>query len=326
MRNAIHAMLVFAACLAWGPPTAAQMVYWADGTDNAIRRATFNGDNVETLISTGLDRPDGIAIDPVARKMYWAEKGGRIQRADLDGSNIELLVNAGGTPRDVALDLPRQKLYWIELAGQRIRRADLDGANVETVSDQAGGTAVAIDSAGGKVYWVRASVSRMNLDGSSPELFLPDNGFPREIDLDPENGWLYWVNSQFQFIGRATLPGGVAENLVTVVPGVPGDVAIDPTGGQMFWTDWTFGTIMRSDIGGDNMVAIISEGITEPLGIAIGPSPDTSVAVPTVSQWGLAMMACMLLVAGTVVLRRCDVGSHRFNHQPCPGGLLYRHR
>lgn len=310
MRHIMRAGIAFAAHLALGPPTAAEMIYWTDGTDNAISRATFNGDDVVKLISTGLDRPDGIAIDPVERKMYWAEKGGRIQRANLDGSNVELLVNAGGTPRDVALDLPRQKLYWIELAATRIRRANLDRSNIETVNDVdvGQGTAIAIDSAREKIYWINAAVSRINLDGSSPELLLPDNGFPREIDLDLENDWLYWVNSQFQTISRATLPEGVRENEAQVVLGVPGDVAVDPAGQQLFWTDWTIGAIMRADIGGDNMVSIVSAGITEPLGIAIGPPPDTK-QVPTASQWGLAVMASMLLVAGTLVVRRYETGS-----------------
>ncbi len=310
MRNTIPTIIALAAGVAPGSSAAAQMLYWTDGTDNAIRRATFDGGDVTTLISTGLDRPDGIAIDPVELKMYWAENGGRIQRADLDGSNIELLVNAGGTPRDVALDLPRQKLYWVEVTGDRIRRSDLDGRNIEIVNDTdvGQGTGIAIDSASGKVYWINVAVSRMNLDGSSPELVHSDNGFPREIDLDLENGWLYWVNSQFQFIARATLPGDVLENLAQVVPGVPGDVAVDPDNNQLFWTDRDFSSIRRSDIGGDNMVTIVAEGITEPLGIAIGPAPETLPVIPTVSQWGLAVMVCMLLVAGTLALRRCRVG------------------
>lgn len=306
MRNTIHVLISIAACLAGGSPAVAQMLYWTDGTDNAIRRATFDGNDVVTLISTGLDRPDGIAIDPTQQKMYWAENGGRIQRAGLDGSNVELLVNAGGTPRDVALDLPRQKLYWVEAGAGRIRRADLDGGNVETVNDTDvfGGSGIAIDSAGEKVYLVRGWIWRMNLDGSSAELVLSDNGAPREIDLDTENGWFYWVNSDFQFIGRATIPDGVPENKATVVPGVPADVAVDAASNQFFWTDLTFSSIMRADIGGDNMVAIVSAGITEPLGIATGPAPDAPDAVPTVSQWGLAVMVCVLLVAGTLILRR----------------------
>ena len=188
MTNMMRVVLASSACFALGSQSAAQRIYWTDGTDNTIRRATFDGDDATTLISTGLDRPDGIAIDPVGLKMYWAEQGGRIQRADLDGTDIELLVNAGGTPRDVALDLPNRHLYWIEATGARIRRSDLNGGNIQTIYDlvEAAGSGISIDSAGGKIYWANASgVHRVNLDGTSPDLFfLSDNGFTRSLDLE----------------------------------------------------------------------------------------------------------------------------------------------
>lgn len=92
----------------------------------------------------------------------------------------------------------------------------------------------------------------------------------------------------------------------------------------MGWSD-TVGQQSRA-VNLDTMDRSLPTRVERAMGPPIGPSPDTSVSVPTVSQWGLAMMACMLLVAGTVVLRRGDAGSHRFNQQPCPGGLLYRHR
>ena len=61
---------------------------------------------------------------------------------------------------------------------------------------------------------------------------------------------------------------------------------------------------MRSTYLGDDMVTIVSEALSEPLGIAIGPSADVVATVPTVSHWGFTVMVCMLLVSGTLVLRR----------------------
>lgn len=257
--------VVFAFCVSFavGSPSAVQRIYWTDGTDNAIRRATFDGDDSTTLISTGLVRPDGIAIDPVGLKMYWAEQGGRIQRADLDGTSIELLVNAGGTPRDVALDLPRQHLYWIEAIGGRIRRSDLNGGNIETVYDlvAAAGSGISIDSVGGKIYWVNASgVHRVNLDGTSPDLFfLADNGFTRELDLDLTNGHLYWANQQFQYIAKATIPDGVRINDAFILPCEPNDVAIDPTTQLLFWTGTSPVGIRRGSLDWTDLTTIIAQ-------------------------------------------------------------------
>lgn len=312
MTNMIRVILASSACFAFGSTSAAQMIYWTDGIDNTIRRATFDGGNATTLISTGLDRPDGIAIDPVGFKMYWAEQGGRIQRADLDGTHIELLVSAGGTPRDVALDLQARKLYWIEAAGAGIRRCDLDGGNVETVYDlnQSNGSGISIDWAGGKIYWVNFSgVHCVNLDGSSPDLFfLGDNGATRELDLDRTSGHVYWANQQFQFIAEATIPGGVRTNEAFILGCEPNGVAVDPTTQFLFWTCTSPIGIGRGLTDWSGLTTIIAQPGSEPLGIAIGPLPSSPVEVPTVSQWGVVAMACLLLGVGTRLVRRGRAG------------------
>ena len=42
-----------------------------------------------TLLVGGLDKPDGVALDLGAGKMYWTDgNAGKIQRANLDGSNV----------------------------------------------------------------------------------------------------------------------------------------------------------------------------------------------------------------------------------------------
>ena len=124
-----------------GVPSFAQQLYWTDVVNNTIHRSNLNGSGVVTLISTGLDRPDGITIDPVGGKIYWAEQGGSIQRANLDGSGVELLIQAkNDVPRDVALNTTEGKLYWVLPTIGLIQRADLDGTNVETVVSVPGST------------------------------------------------------------------------------------------------------------------------------------------------------------------------------------------
>ena len=46
-------------------------------------------------MTSGLDKPNGLALDVADGKMYWADAGtDRIQRANLDGSNVEDLVSS----------------------------------------------------------------------------------------------------------------------------------------------------------------------------------------------------------------------------------------
>lgn len=49
-------------------------VYYASTSRKTIERVNFNGGSREVLVSEGLDSPEGLAIDWVHRKMYWADK------------------------------------------------------------------------------------------------------------------------------------------------------------------------------------------------------------------------------------------------------------
>ena len=71
-----------------------------------VRRANFDGSNVETLITGDRNTASGIALDLVADKVYWAYMDGdvrEIRRADLDGSNPETVVLTR-TWNEIAID------------------------------------------------------------------------------------------------------------------------------------------------------------------------------------------------------------------------------
>lgn len=63
------------------------------------------------VISDGVSKPGGIAVDPTVGKLFWAVNGKapRIECSALDGSNRMLLVNdttgSINTITDIALDL-----------------------------------------------------------------------------------------------------------------------------------------------------------------------------------------------------------------------------
>ena len=54
----------------------------------AIRRAKLDGTKQEDLIVTEVEHPDGIAVDWVARNLYWTDTGtDRIEVARLTGAS-----------------------------------------------------------------------------------------------------------------------------------------------------------------------------------------------------------------------------------------------
>ncbi len=150
-------------------------LYWADpGWENRragmIQSAKQDGSDRETIVRGNLN-PDQLALDLTHRKIYWTESGrSLIRRADLDGTDIEDFP-VGAIPRGIALDVVREKMYWTWQSGPLggatgISRSSLDGTDIEVLSiDDALFSdddwhrqfwhfrAVALDPAGGKIYW-----------------------------------------------------------------------------------------------------------------------------------------------------------------------------
>ena len=162
-------------------------MYWTDlGTynlsarryeDGKIQRANLDGSNVETLITTGLSEPSGIALDVGSGKMYWTnEITNKIQRANLNGSNVEDLVTGLRSPFGIALDVDNDKMYWTEIGTNKIHRANLNGSQVEDlVTGLPSPHGIALDVGSGKMYWTdwtTNKIQRANLDGSNVETLV----------------------------------------------------------------------------------------------------------------------------------------------------------
>lgn len=82
-------------------------VYWTDIDLDAISRAFLNGSNQETIVSTRLETPYGLAVDSYGQNIYWTDSSKQvIEVASLNGLYRRVLVreNLRG-PRDVVLDV-----------------------------------------------------------------------------------------------------------------------------------------------------------------------------------------------------------------------------
>lgn len=55
-------------------------MYFADKGLKQIERASMDGGLREMLFSTGLDSPEGLAVDWVNRKLYWTDRGWVLDR------------------------------------------------------------------------------------------------------------------------------------------------------------------------------------------------------------------------------------------------------
>jgi sugar lactone lactonase YvrE len=184
-------------------------LYWSDREGMRVMRANLDGSRIETLVDTsqGDARPGadpvkwcvGVAIDPVAGKLYWTQKGGdnagqgRILRADLDiprgqtptnRTDIELLYDKLPEPIDLDLDIESGLLYWTDRGdpprGNTVNRAPLEAPRGRrpppeiVFSNLMEGIGLALDPKHGRMFITDfgGSVYSANLDGSDQKTLL----------------------------------------------------------------------------------------------------------------------------------------------------------
>ena len=201
-------------------------MYWNDVSRELIERADLDGSHREEIISDVFARV--IALDLVARDLYWFDADAVLHRANLDGSDAKTIGAVGRTIQtDLAIDPIAGKVYWTEWSDGLIMRANLDGSDVERIASQVEPDAVALDLWAGKIYW---DFSRANLDGSGVES-TPVS--PGQIALDLPSGKVYW--SEYfpaipsAFLKRADLDGSHVETLDIEITGALGGIGVLPS-------------------------------------------------------------------------------------------------
>jgi DNA-binding beta-propeller fold protein YncE len=231
--------------------SAAGRIYWANwgdviddpgqpdnehGTGMTIGWANLDGSGGGTLTVTGtatVTGPHGIAIDPVARKLYWTNvNNNTIDVSNLDGSGSAVLNTTGATvdqPRGLAIDPTTQRIYWANWAegtGTTISYASLNGtggANLMTSAVTVDGPeGVAIDQTANRIYWGNFSnqdtISYVPLSGGSAQNLTTtgatvDNA--HGVAIDPTAGMIYWPNFYNNVIARAHLNGSGGDDFLT---------------------------------------------------------------------------------------------------------------
>jgi len=223
---------------------ASNRVYWGhtdcrDGNygsiwSHKVRQASIEGCSVVSP-SSGWVR--FVELDPASNKLYWMSGDHSIRRADLDPvANVEQIVGPFTQGRGLALDLVHDKMYWRDSFG--IWRGNLDGTGPELLVEDEWALSLAVDGAGGMLYWTNwTHLRRSALDGSDPTDLIAINvpGTAAPLELDTVHGKIYWAdnNGCFVFplptIMRADLDGSNAEEFLSMYTAV-GDLAIDPEG------------------------------------------------------------------------------------------------
>ncbi|KAJ8040995.1 Neurotrypsin [Holothuria leucospilota] len=100
----------------------------------SIMTASMTGKDARAIITTEIQRPNGIIIDSYARKLYWCEAMlDKIERANLDGTNRVVITEIEYShPFDLVIY--ENNLYWTDWEHREVRRVNrFTGENMTVV-------------------------------------------------------------------------------------------------------------------------------------------------------------------------------------------------
>lgn len=105
-------------------------IYWVDGSHKLVGVSSFDGLLQRHLISTELEQPHDIVVDPLSGLMFWSDLGlnARIESARMDGISRRILVDTDILyPTGLAMDYPARRLYWADPKSGTIESVNLEG-------------------------------------------------------------------------------------------------------------------------------------------------------------------------------------------------------
>ncbi|KAK5896343.1 hypothetical protein CgunFtcFv8_009955 [Champsocephalus gunnari] len=200
-----------------------KQLYWIDSKQNVIRRATEDGNQSMTVVSSPLQGPGSgsgpggsglqiydLSIDVFSRFIYWtSEVTNVINVTRTDGSRVGVVLRGEhDKPRAIVVNPERGYMYFTNLQERspKIERAALDGTEREVLFFSGLGkpVALAIDNELGKLFWVDSDLRRIessDLSGAN-RIVMADSNILQPVGLTVFGGHLYWIDKQQQMIER----------------------------------------------------------------------------------------------------------------------------
>lgn len=211
-------------------------LYISDYDAGKIYQSDINGSN-QIVFRTGLDGPDGLAIDYQSNKIYWDVTDG-IERADINNPDINqketFVTGQANDPEGICIDQNTHVLYWVNYNG---------------------------------------GVWKKNLDGTGEALLIPTTGGGGSITT--YNNKIYYddyVSSGNINLHSANTDGTGVALVATGISRVVYGLAFEVSTQKIYWGDRNTGVIKRADPDGSNVESWYTAAGSSPRGIVFGKS------------------------------------------------------
>ncbi|KPM05640.1 low-density lipoprotein receptor-related protein 6-like protein [Sarcoptes scabiei] len=206
-------------------------VYWTDDELLVIKRASLNGSQLETIISTELMYPDGLAIDWIARNIYWTDAAlNRIEAARLNGTSRKIIIS-----KDI--DQPR---------------------------------AIVVHPLDGIMFWsdwgVPGKIERASLDGSDRIVIVNTSlAWPNGLAIDYELSHIYWCDAKTKAIEMSRFDGSNRRTIAVIERSHMYDLTLMDE--FIYWTDWTRRTVEKTYKLTGSEISIVIENLPDLMGL-----------------------------------------------------------
>ncbi len=183
--------------------TSAGELFWGTGNNEELWKGNADGSGAPSMVygSTGsFGETHGVAVDG-AGTVFFTRQWEGLWSGATDGSGAAMIY--GGDPTSIEYDPAGDLLYVGSYFNSDIRVAAADGSSSTTLYTASEVRDLAIDPAGGTIYWVDLdNIWAAPIDGSgTPAVLFGDmGGNLRTIDFDPATGTL--------FLGEFDTPSG----------------------------------------------------------------------------------------------------------------------
>jgi len=198
---------------------------------------------------------------------------GTISFIDLSNKKSQILVETLRFPWRLDFDHRQRKIYWTDVDKNFIQRANEDGTNIDTLYQWTYPQGLAIDPESNTLYVAETGtplILKGVMDGKDQLDTLIENydllTDPDDIELDPENGKLYWIDVVEGTIMRANTDGSQLEKFMKL--NSPQAIELDPKGGKIYWADSGTGKIQRANLNKTKVEDLMTD-LKSPTGLAV---------------------------------------------------------